>query len=356
MNYNEIVKTLTDEKVIELLYNLGVDRHKETDDYIIFPTICHNTNVVDASMKLYYYKDSKMFYCYTDEGSMSVFNLLENYYTTRGIEYDWYDDIFRVVSKSLSISKEGFSKKENKLSEKYSFIKKEKTIPTYSKNILNVFIDYYSPEWLEDGITEATMKKYNIKYSISQNKIIIPHYNAENELVGIRGRALNKDEEKLFGKYMPVKIENVWYKHPLSLNLYGLNFNKENIKKTGIVFVFESEKSVLQMDGFYENNCSVAICGSFFNIYHLGILLRECNPKAIVFCFDKEEKEGENKYFYKLWKMGEKYLNYADFYFLYDVVNLLDLKDSPSDKGKDVFEKLLEKKVKIRKVENKNER
>ena len=44
---------------------------------------------------------------------------------------------------------------------------------------------------------------------------------------------------------MPVKIEDTWYKHPLSLNLYGLNETKENIKKNGVAFLLESEKAIL---------------------------------------------------------------------------------------------------------------
>ena len=44
------------------------------------------------------------------------------------------------------------------------------------------------PEWIEDGISYEIMKVYNILYSISRNKIVIPHYDAENNLIGIRGR------------------------------------------------------------------------------------------------------------------------------------------------------------------------
>ena len=52
-------------------------------------------------------------------------------------------------------------------------------------------------------------------------------------------------------------------------------------------YVFESEKSVLQMEGFKQDNCSVAVCGSHFNKYQLNILMKECHPKEIIICFDK---------------------------------------------------------------------
>ena len=45
---------------------------------------------------------------------------------------------------------------------------------------------------MQENITKNSMDKYNIRYSISQNKIVIPHYDINNELIGIRGRALNE--------------------------------------------------------------------------------------------------------------------------------------------------------------------
>ena len=43
--------------------------------------------------------------------------------------------------------------------------------------------------------------------------------------------------------------------------------------------------------------------------------------------------------------MCEKYKNYANFSFIFDRNGLLDLKDSPVDKGKEVFQKLYESRV-----------
>ena len=133
--------------------------------------------------------------------------------------------------------------------------------------MLDCFVKTYPQEWLSDGITEQAMDKFNISYSISQNKIIIPHYDIDGRLVGIRGRALNDWEIENVGKYTPIKIEQTWYKHPLSMNLYGLNITKDNIRAHSICFLFESEKAVMQMEGFQYPNCSAAVCGSNFNKY-----------------------------------------------------------------------------------------
>jgi hypothetical protein len=234
------------------------------------------------------------------------------------------------------------------LKEKYG--KNDKTIelPQYDENVLGIFVKHYPPEWLDDGITKEAMDKYNILYSISQNKIVIPHYDTGGRLVGIRGRALNEYEVETFGKYMPMQIEGKWYSHPLSLNLYGLNKSIETIRKTGVCFLVESEKACLQVENFSIPNATAAVCGSNFNKFALNILMKEASPREIVICFDKEEKQGSDEYFNKLYSLGKKYSNYCNFSFIYDRQNLLNLKESPTDRGEETFLKLLERRVKIK--------
>ena len=348
IDYEQIVKDLKDEEVIRLMYELGADRHEETDNYIIFPTICHNENATEASMKLYYYKDTHLLYCYTEDGPMSIYKFLENYYKTRNIEYNWGQDILKVVFQCSAATELTTKETIFKQSLKDKYRKRQSIqLAAYSPNVLESFVKQYPIEWLEDNISAGAMDKYNIRYSISQNKIIIPHYDINNRLVGIRGRALN-ESETAYAKYAPVKIEDIVYKHKLSLNLYGLNHNWKNIKELGICYIAESEKAVLQSELFGEKNCTVAICGSSLNIYQIKLLMQHCQPKEIVLCLDKEELPGEDKYFYKLWDMCSKYKLYTNMSFIYDRENLLNLKDSPFDRGRNIFNKLLEKRVKVK--------
>ena len=281
---------------------------------------------------------------------MSIFKFMKTYYETRGIEYDWVSDIYNVILDCSNFKPgEGFdAPKYESLRSKYAYVKQEKELPEYNKGALDTFIKFYPSEWLRDGISKAAMDKFGIKYSISQNKIIIPHYDVDGRLVGIRGRALDEWEVENIGKYMPVRLEQTWYKHPLGLNLYGLYENQENIKKSGVCYVFESEKSVMQCESFSGPNCAVAVCGSQFNKYQLNLLIKTCRPNEIILCFDSEEVGEETKYFDKLWAICQKYKNYANFSFVYDRLRLLNLKDSPSDKGEETFRKLLEKRTRVR--------
>ena len=349
IDYQGIIDNLTEEHVKTILNMLEIP-FEEKDGYFVMPTYCHNHKSEEASMKLYYYKNSKMFMCYTECGAMTIFTFLKHYYDAQGIEYDWYNDVYSViVGNNNPYKNEGFvTQKYKSLKEKYDIHRKIKAIPVYDDKCLEVFVKHYPIEWLNEGISKAAMDKFNILYSISQNKIIIPHYNANGELVGVRGRALNEWEIENVGKYMPVQIEQKWYSHPLSMNLYGLNITKENIKKEKICYLFEGEKSVLKCEDFSIPNCGVAVCGSNFNKYALNILLDECAPTEIVICFDKEELKGKIDYFYKLYGIGEKYMNYCNFSFIYDRHNRLNMKDSPVDKGEEIFLQLLKERVKVK--------
>lgn len=339
-----IEKNLTDEQVIKLVTKLGSDTYIDTPSYIQFKTICHNEDPGEASLKLYYYKRNKKFHCYTDCGdNFNIFELFKRRYELLGKEYNFYKDIVLVVAEGQNLENDfvdDFSKKYVSDFDKYKVNRFDNIlIDEISENLLNVFTYYPTPEWLNDGISENAIKEYNILYSINSNKIIIPHYNDEGKLIGIRGRALNEKDIEI-GKYMPVTIEGKIYAHPLGYNLYGLDKVKENIKKSGLAIVAESEKSALQFYTMFgkENNYCVAACGSSLHAYQVE-LLKKYNVKKILIAFDKEGKDWkeQEKYFYKLEKMCLQYKNYAEMGFIYDTKNLLNLKDSPTDRGKETF-------------------
>ena len=347
MDYNRVIEDLTEQDIIRIMETLGVKNYKMTNEAIIFPTICHNINPDEASMKLYYYKDNHFFYCYTECGGISVFKMIEHVYKTRGIEYDWYNDVYLLITGGRR--KEGLEvEKKELLGDKFGRRRREPTLEQYPAGVLDVFEKIYPSQWLAEGITKEAMDKFNIRFSISQNKIIIPHYTPDGKLIGIRGRALNTWEIENIGKYMPVQIEQKWYKHPLGFNLYGLDQTKDNIKKSGYVFLFEGEKSVLRAEGFQRPNCGVAVCGSVLNKYQIDLLRKYCDPNEFIICFDKEEEGTEDKYFNKLKKLGQKYSNYGKFSFIYDFHNRLEMKDSPVDKGEEVFNELLKERIYIK--------
>lgn len=348
---NQIRLSLTDKDIINIFLRLGVDRYDVKNDYIVFPTICHNADQAQASMKLFYYKNNKLFHCYTECGeTFDIFRLLDKYYKTRNIKYNFQRDVIDFIktdaqyTAGINFDSVQYVSIANKY--KRREVNKLQIIP---ENVLQSFTDYYAKEWIDEGITPKECKKFNIKFSISQNKIVIPHYDINGKLVGIRGRALNPDEIEEKGKYRPITIENHTYAHPLSLNLYGLNETKKAIKRKHYCIVFEGEKSVLLMEKYYgADNVSVANCGSNFHKAQLELLLN-LGVSEIIIAYDKENttKENSEKYFDKLYKICSKYKNYCNFSFIYDRENLLEAKDSPIDKGPVIFEQLLHNRVRL---------
>ena len=346
IDYEGIVKGLTPDGVENLLRQLGGEVQRK-DNCLVCTTICHNAH--EGSPKLYYYFDTHLFVCYSECGNMSIFSFLKHYYDTRNILYDWHNDILLpAINCSTYSMAERSSLVEPYVSERDKYKpQKPKELKVYDKRVLDVFTKFYSPEWLNDGITKEAMDKFDIRYSISQNKIIIPHYNIKGELVGIRGRALNQWEVENVGKYMPVQVEGIWYSHPLSLNPYGLYQNKQKIKQSHICYIFEGEKSVLQQEGFNMNNCSVAVCGSHLNKWAMREIIKVGRPDEVVLCFDNEEKPGEDVYFNKLYTMCKKYSKLTNFSFIYDRDRLTEPKDSPTDRGEEIFRELLRRRVKV---------
>lgn len=356
----ELQKSLTTENIITLVTNLGADRYDDKENYIIFPTICHNENSEDASMKLYYYKNTALFTCYTDCGeSFNIYTLIEKVYSLQNKEIRFSEIVDFVLAKTgIDSSLYQFGKARYKsVADKYKKKNRQRELQVFDEKVLKVFEKHYPIEWIAEGITRESMDKYNILYSISRNKIIIPHYDINGQLIGIRGRSLNKREIEEFGKYMPIEIEGKWYNSPLSQNLYGLNISKESIKKDRRVIIFEGEKSSLKYDKFFPgHNISCAVCGSSLNKNQLNILLKNFELEEIIIAFDKEyqkyNSEEGRRYFNKLEAICKKYQNYCNFSFLFDKEDLLKLKDSPVDRGKNIFLHLYNQRIHIRSMLN----
>ena len=326
-------------------------------------TICHN-EVGTGSKKLYYYENTKLFQCYTGCGFMDIFEVIIR---TKGIEdlatwtlYNAMDYVVHTLNLEVEYIQQNNEniglKNDLKILNNYTTISKTKEninleYKLYDGNFLNNLSFIIPKEWIEEGITIDTMKRYNIKYYGTDHKIVIPHYNLNNELIGIRGRSLVKEECDLYGKYMPLKINNIMYAHPLSYNLYGLNMNLENIKSIKKIIIFEGEKSVLLYDSYFgaDNNISVATCGSSLSIIQQDIIKNLCNVDEIIIAYDKNfEVIGDsdfNKSVAVLTTMANKLNKYCNVSIMFDKFNLLEHKDAPIDQGKSAFEYLFNKRI-----------
>jgi DNA primase len=170
--------------------------------------------------------------------------------------------------------------------------------------------------------------------------------------VGIRGRAI--DEEDLqFGKYRPIQIGKTMYNHQLGFNLYGLWEHRKAIQLTKRAVIYEGEKSCMIDDAFYGPfSVAVATCGSQLNRFQINLLVQELGVNEIILAYDKEYDEPYSQqgrmYREKLIQKCERYRGLANFYYIFDEHNLLDKKDAPCDKGQEVLETLMKRRIKIK--------
>lgn len=354
----DIIDSITLEDVKNFLESLGVDQIvvNEEKGYLICPTICHNPIHEAESMKLYWYQNNKIFRCYTEcNEAMSIFRLYQKFMelNQRPVGLDEAEDyVKRCLKHIVSVEQKHYSQYTLDL-QKYEFSNRVPRLEAYPIGMASYFTKYYHPLWLKDGITKEAMDKFKIGFSLSQNKIIIPHFDIEGRLVGIRGRAIDKKEAEEFGKYRPIQIGSTLYSHPLQFNLYGIYEHQDGIRKRKSAIIVEGEKSVLLDEGFYgEYANAVACCGSTFNKYHIALLTDILGANEIVVALDKEyvdwQSEKAIKYRNKIEQMCRKYKNQATFSYIWDRDNLLEEKDSPYDKGKEVFEYLYKNRIRVR--------
>ena len=345
MDASKIKDMLTAQNIVDLLEDLG-GAPVQRGNTIYSRTICHH----GSSKKLLYYPDNKIFHCYSGcSCSYDIFSLVQKTMTME------FAEALRYVCLKFGINYHGgqaggtdridmsFFNKFQRKQEVYELTKLD-------KNILRSYHELYHKAWVDDGISPRSMAKYDIRFSILDNQIIIPHYDLEGNLVGVRAR--NMDEEMVAAgmKYFPVRYKKDVLRHPTGAVLYGLNFNKLHIEKYRTIVLFEAEKSVMQLDTIWPDmSIGVCVSGSSLSMTQVNILM-SLNIENVIIAPDKEFSEvgsDEEKFYRK--KIRSTFLDKLDPYFncsiMWDIEGLLGEKMSPSDAGKEVFEKLWGNKV-----------
>ncbi len=365
INYNktEIKESLTLENIFDLLQEWGGDP-EYTGFGIISSTICHN-KPGEGSRKLYFYENSGLFQCYTGcAGYFDIFELtIKVADIQQGLTYD-LNDAVRWIATKFGLSGTLVDKPEDSGMEDWIILAnydriqniepKEKTIITlkdYDTGILDrMNYSLRLTPWLKENITQEVIEYARIGYYLGGDQITIPHFDQNGRFIGLRGRTMCKEEAEQFGKYRPIKCCGQMYNHPLGMNLYGYNWAKDNIAIMKKAIIFESEKSVLLYMSYYgiENNIAVACCGSNISSYQMQLLM-DAGAKEIVIAFDRQfQEKNDNEYNHwqnNLLKIANKYKNYVTISIIYDRNMITDYKDSPIDKGSEIFMKLFSERV-----------
>lgn len=187
--------------------------------------------------------------------------------------------------------------------------------------------------WIDEGISEESLDRFQVRYDSFLDAIVYPVRDPDGKIVNIGCRTLDPDfKAKKKPKYCYLKP---WG----SLKtIYGLAENMEHILGKRELLLFEGCKSVLKADTWGIRNCG-AILTSHLSAEQLKILIGL--GVRVVFALDKEIDIRQDHNIQKLRR-------YVMVEYLFDRDGALSDKDSPVDKGKEVFCALYDRRERYR--------
>ncbi|MBP5462719.1 MAG: hypothetical protein J6Y20_11455 [Lachnospiraceae bacterium] len=228
---------------------------------------------------------------------------------------------------SATVTCKRFSKPKSTQKQSKTTVLPDDYMERYEKN------DEKLAVWQSEGISKASLDRFQVFYDSFSDRLVYPIRNIDGKIVNIGGRTLDPLwKEKKLRKYC--------YFHSWGTmdTIYGLAENMDFIKQEHEIILFEGCKSVLIADTWGIRNTG-AILTSHLNPSQMKILARlGCR---VVFALDKDVRIRDDHNIAKL----KQYVNVE---YLYDKGDLLDEKDSPVDKGKEVFGKLYDERLKLR--------
>jgi DNA primase len=199
-----------------------------------------------------------------------------------------------------------------------------------SEKVLDTFIRAAHKDFTEDGISPVIQDKMGILFDTNDSRILIPIRDENGNLITLKGRTTIKDhKEQGIPKYIS------YFNYYATNILYGYYENYFNILNAGEVIIVESEKSVLQAMSMGINNV-VALSKHVISDRQLELILKlNCD---VVLALDKDmDRE------YCISELN-KFDNLCTKYLIIDNDDLLDEKDSPFDRGLQVWNELYSQK------------
>ena len=319
------------EKLEELLeyfnfYNIHIHQ-----SYISFG------RAIDSSKKSIVIRLEKNDYLYVSDYARNINQDLFTYISEQRLVD--FKDIISIVRKILKIDDFSiFREPQGIFGGFYEKIRKknEYTCRTYDESILNKYVALANMRFIRDNITIDAQQFFNIRYDVESQGIVIPIYNQVGELMGVKVRC-NYDVQDGEMKY--------YYLIPcqMSQTLYGYSQNY-NYLVNNVIYIFESEKSVMQCYSYGIRNC-VALGSGSISRKQVQMLF-ELNPKKIIFMhdvgFDLENILRNINIVKSYSRFSEVELGYWDYF-----DRLYDDKVSASDLGKKELLRIMDTEIKM---------
>ena len=352
--------TLDDYEII--MRRLGANKRGDR-----YNTICHNIN--GGGYNLAFNKETRSFCCFSEcSCSYSLLSLIKKrrellgepcstYQSLKwlcnelGIEFNFKEEVKQVNT--------DIYKWQNSLLKYTKNKNKNIELRVYNKKILNYFPKIYHTDWIDYGISEEVLDKYNIGWYNYKQQITIPCYRQNGDLIGIRVRNMNPEIDI---KYIPLQLlDGTEFNFPTNEVFYGENFNWTNVQRTKSVILVESEKTVMKYESWYgaKNNICLGLYGSVLSNAKLKKLL-SWNCETFYICLDSDFESIEysnndgkitsyEKFEKKVMNIYNKLKPYAkSIYVIYNNLGFENCyKYSITDYTREQFEKIWNNKEKI---------
>lgn len=187
--------------------------------------------------------------------------------------------------------------------------------------------------WEQEGISRQSLERFQVKYDPVSDRLVYPIRDPDGKIVNIGGRTLDPD-------FKTKKLRKYTYFYPWGTinTLYGISENMGAILDKHEIILFEGCKSVLIADTWGIHN-TAAILTSHLSPNQMKLLIKL--GVNVVFALDEDVFVPDDHNIARL-------KNYVNVDYIYDRSGLLSPKDSPVDKGIDVFKRLYEGRVRYR--------
>lgn len=348
INVKRLKESVTDQQMLYLMKTLDVEMRKTTPEYYIFESKCCKTNYHNRSPKLYYYKKTHSFYCYSCQFSGDIFVFLQHCLKCSFIQALQY------VCDKLGIDAELYERAVPKYNYQWQdyysqFLTINKStqqeLKVYDDNVLKLFDNRYHSSWIDWGLSMSVMDYFEIKWYSLQQQIVIPVRDANDNLVGIRARNTSPCAK---AKYIPLQtLDGEIYSFPTNMILYGEKQNESFIKQSKTLWLVEGEKSVLKSAQWFgiNKNPTLAMFGGNLSQYNKEYILR-LGVKEVVLIADRDF-DSVDSYEYKMWekkvnRISEQLRNYCNFKVAWDKEFQLNKKENLFDGDKNYFERMID--------------
>ena len=337
----------------QIMQALGIPAYSENKEQIIYFSGDKNKDALKGSPKLYFYKDSQIYFGYTSSRSYDIISLVQTRLSLLKQPCSFLDacqfilDTTNINPDSISrVKKEGHVYDWSNLERFVRVRKYGNQLSEYNRNIIDTLPPLYPQAWIDEGISEETMDKYQIRYYERCNQTVIPCFDDEARLVGVRVRNWDKDRVEQ-AKYMPlVTLDGQCYKFNTNQVFYGINYNKPEIERTGKVIIVESEKAVMKLDTYMgRHNIALGMYGSNLGIQRRNQLLK-MGVNTVSYVVDNDFI-GQDDAFFEQWR--EKIQHFIKLWdgfcrveIVWDNLGLLGPKENATDRTKEVWEQLWE--------------